>query len=206
VTDPTPPQRPRPAYGEYATAEEQAARIRRPEVTAALETGQSPDAVAAAAPPAQAPSPAAPPRPTLAQSTAKSPTAAMSRPRFVDRVITFALLGYGLFTVVQQIPAAADYPQFAATFLGVFGVDEALSDPAGARAWGLAAALTLGVGWLVTFGFAWVNLRAARISFWIPLVGGIVINMVASVLLVAPLMMDAPVWQALQDGMVGFLG
>ncbi|MDF2493030.1 MAG: hypothetical protein K0Q58_1608 [Microbacterium sp.] len=51
-----------------------------------------------------------------------------------------------------------------------------------------------------------MNLRAARISFWIPLVGGIVINMVASVLLVAPLMMDAPVWQALQDGMVGFLG
>jgi hypothetical protein len=121
-------------------------------------------------------------------------------------MITFALLGYGLFTVLGSIPAAADYPQFAATFLGVFGVDQTLSDPAGARGWGLAAALVMGIGWLVTFALSWVNLRAGRITFWIPLVGGVVVNMVASLLLIVPLMTDSAVWNALQDGLLTPLG
>ena len=37
-----PDARPRPQYGEYATPEEQRARIQRPETTGALETGQDP--------------------------------------------------------------------------------------------------------------------------------------------------------------------
>ncbi|MBZ4485846.1 DUF6264 family protein [Microbacterium sp. cx-55] len=198
MTDPaTPAERPRPAYGEYATPEEQAARIRRPEVTTALENGQSP-AVAPAAPRP----PVTPAAPTTSGPAAPGAPAAR-RPRFFDRIFTFALLGYGLFSVLGAIPAAADYSQFASTFLGVFGVDEALSDPAGARGWGLAAALVLGIGWLGTFALTWINLRAARISFWIPLVGGFVVNMISAVLLIAPLAADPVVWTALQNGLMG---
>jgi hypothetical protein len=200
MSDSDPQGRPRPAYGEYATAEEQAARIRRPEVTTALEAGQSP---AAAAPAASQPAQDAAGAP--AQPAAGSPVAA-ARPRFADRMITFALLGYGLFTVIGSIPAAADYPQFAAAFLGTFGVDQALSDPAGARGWGLAAALVLGIGWLATFAVSWVNLRAGRLSFWIPLVGAVVVNMVASILLIAPLAADPAVWDALQNSLFSRLG
>ncbi|WP_159501033.1 DUF6264 family protein [Microbacterium sp. 18062] len=181
-------ERPRPQYGEYATPEEQRARIRQPDASAALEDGRSPSA------PIDQRAPVDPVIPGPVAGT---------RPRFVDRVITFALLGYGLFTVLGSIPAATDYTQFATTFLEVFGVDQALSDPAGARGWGLAAALVLGIGWVATLGLSWISLRARRVTFWIPLVGGIVVNLVSSVLLVAPLMADPAVWSALQDALLG---
>lgn len=205
-----PAPRPRPAYGEYATPEEQAARIRRPEVTRALENGQSPAAPASPArPPVSGPvtGPARPPvGPSQAGPGAAAPGASPAgarRPRFADRMVTFALLGYGLFSVIGAIPSAADYPRFASTFLEVFGVDQALSDPASARGWGLAAALVLGIGWLATLAVTWTSLRAGRISFWIPLVAGIVFNMIAAVLLISPLAADPAVWSALQDSLVG---
>lgn len=172
----------RPQYGEYASPEEQRARIRLPDATRALETGQVPEA-----PPAS--------------SVAPTP-----RSRTVDRIITFALLGYGLFSVLTSIPAVVDYPLFASTFLALFGVDQPLADPAGARAWGLAAALVLGVGWVATLGFSWVSVRAGRLSFWIPLVGGVVFNAIFSVLIVVPLMADTAVWNALQDALLGQAG
>ena len=182
-------ERPRPQYGEYATPEEQRARIRQPEPVAVTPPPPTPVAPAAvAAQPGRMGAPAAP------------------RPRFADRIVTFGLLGYGLFTVLGSIPAAADYGQFAANFLAMFGVDQALSDPAGARGWGLAAALVLGVGWVVTLGLSWMSVRAGRISFWIPLVGGVVCNMVSSALLVAPLMSDPAVWTALQDALTARIG
>ncbi len=40
-TPSAPEERPRPQYGEYATPEEQRARIQHPDVTWALETGQA---------------------------------------------------------------------------------------------------------------------------------------------------------------------
>lgn len=195
MSDPAGGERPRPQYGEYATPEEQRARIRQPEASAALEDGRSPSA------PIDQRAPVDPVIPGPVAGTRPA-----TRPRFVDRVITFALLGYGLFTVLGSIPAATDYTQFATTFLQVFGVDQALSDPASARGWGLAAALVLGIGWVATLGLSWISLRAGRISFWIPLVGGVVFNLVSSVLLVAPLMADPAVWSALQDALVGPLG
>ncbi|QEV99567.1 hypothetical protein F6J84_05275 [Microbacterium caowuchunii] len=194
MSDPTGQQRPRPQYGEYATPEEQRARIRQPDPAFAV----TPETVPAAAAPASVP-------PTAPAGRA-SAVKAMSGPRLADRIITFGLLGYGLFTVLGSIPAATDYAQFASTFLGVFGVDQELADPAGARGWGLAAALVLGIGWVATFGLSWMSVRARRISFWIPLVGGIVFNMVSSVLLVVPLMSDPAVWSALQDALTAQVG
>ena len=41
------------------------------------------------------------------------------------------------------------------------------------------------------------NLRAGRLSFWIPLVGGVVFTLLASVLLVVPLMSDPGLMQQL---------
>jgi hypothetical protein len=191
VSDPTGGDRPRPQYGEYATPEEQRARIRQPAASEALSAGQTPAAAAV-------PGPAAPVAPPTAVAAPVVP-----RRRYVDRVITFALLAYGLITVLGSIPASTDYPQFAATFFEMLGVDATLSDPAAGRGWGLAAALVLGLGWLLTLALSWWNVRAGRLSFWIPLVGGLVFNMVSSLLLVVPLMTDPAVWNALQGSLLG---
>jgi hypothetical protein len=194
VTDLPPERRPRPQYGEYATPEEQRARIRQPAPPSAPDAGRTP---VASTPPA--------PRVSPADATvAVSPTAA--RPRYVDRVVTFALLAYGLVTVIGSIPAAADYTQFAATFFEALGVDQTLSDPAGARGWGLASALVLGIGWLLTLAVSWRSVRAGRLSFWIPLVGGVVFNAISSLLLVVPLAADPALWSALQDAITSRMG
>ncbi|WP_243227416.1 DUF6264 family protein [Microbacterium sp. CIAB417] len=170
-------ERPRPQYGEYATPEEQRARIRQPDATFDLDAGKAPDA----APPAPAPNPAAGP--------------VARNPRAMDRVATIALLALGLFEVLRSIPGFVDPNELLTQLLTQFGVDGGLSDAAGARAWGAAAAILLAVGWFATAAVSVWNLRAGRLSFWIPLVGGVVFTLLASVLLVVPLMSDPGLMQ-----------
>jgi hypothetical protein len=173
--------RPRPQYGEYATPEEQRARIRQPDATFDLDAGKAPDA----APPAPAPIP----------TPAAGPAA--RNPRAMDRIATIALLALGLFEVLRSIPGFVDPNELLTQLLTQFGVDGGLSDPAGARAWGAAAAVLLAVGWFATAAVSVWNLRAGRLSFWIPLLGGVVFTLLASMLLVVPLMMDPALMQQL---------
>jgi hypothetical protein len=173
--------RPRPQYGEYATPEEQRARIRQPDATFDLDAGKAPDA----APPAPAPIP----------TPAAGPAA--RNPRAMDRIATIALLALGLFEVLRSIPGFVDPNELLTQLLTQFGVDGGLSDPAGARAWGAAAAVLLAVGWFATATVSVWNLRAGRLSFWIPLLGGVVFTLLASMLLVVPLMMDPALMQQL---------
>jgi len=185
MTDPE--ERPRPQYGEYATPEEQRARIKQPDLTRLLETGQDPDA-RYGAPAESAPSivakPAAPP---------------MRRGRFADRVITIALLVYGLVNVVTGIPNMIDYEAYVDTVLGLFGVDAQLADPTAGQPWGIAAALVLAIGWLVTAWVSWRSLARGRVTWWIPLVAGIVFTFVAGILLMVPIVSDPALWNAILD-------
>ena len=170
--EPTPP---RPRFGEYATPEEQAARIREPDVTDRLGSGEAPVGRADPVAPTVSPAPAA------------------------DRIATWALLGYGLFTVVSAIPTLTDYGAFAATVLSGMGV-EAPPDAAGAgRWWGLAAAIVLGTGWLVTAVLSLRRLRAGRLAFWIPLVAGLVCTTLATILLMVPLVTDRTLLELIQE-------
>ena len=177
-TDP----RPRPQYGEYATPEEQRARIRLPDATDALSAGVSPQTEAADR--------AMPPAP--ATTTAARPT------RMADRVVTFVLLGYGLLTVLAAAPQMLDVGAFAQTMFQTLGVDAQLSDPAALRGWGVAGAAVLLIGWLLTAWLSWRSLAARRLTWWIPLVGGIVCNFVSGTLMVIPIMNDPAAWEALQ--------
>ncbi|WP_019181201.1 DUF6264 family protein [Microbacterium yannicii] len=180
------PPRPRPQYGEYATPEEQRARIRQPDVTAALDTGRAPieEAPVAPAAVARAAEPAAP-----------------TRSRAVDRIVTFALLAYGLVNVIASFPAFLDYGSYADTLFSLLGADAELSDPAAGRPWGIAAAIVLAVGWFLVAAVSWWNVRRGRLSWWIPLVGGIVFTVVAGTLMFIPLMNDPAVWDSLLDTM-----
>lgn len=176
--------RPRPQYGEYATPEEQRARM-------GLGPADAPAAPSYVAPemsPAVSPAQAVHPAPHLA---APRPTTTAARPtRFADRIITAALLGYGLITVLGAIPQLIDIVAFTDAWMETAGIEATLSDPAGARAWGITAAVLLAVGWLATALLSWWSLSHRRLSWWIPLVGAIVSFIITSLCLTVPLISD----------------
>ncbi|MFE5407991.1 DUF6264 family protein [Microbacterium sp. NPDC056569] len=175
-----PRARPRPQYGEYATPEEQRSRIQQPapwqlEPVAPIMTDVPADGIPAA------------------------PAVAEKRQHPVDRIVTFALLAYGLVNVITSVPAFLDYGAYAETMLGVMGVDVEISDPSAGRAWAIAAVVVLAIGWCATAALSVWNMRRSRVTWWIPLVGGIVFSLTAGALMVVPLMNDPAVWQALLE-------
>lgn len=178
-----PDGRPRPKFGEYATPEEQRARIRQPDAGTALSAGHAPDASS---------SPPPVPRPAAGLGN-----------RGVDRILTWGLLGYGLFTVITTIPALIDYGAFAEAFLKAIGSDATLADPAAGRGWGIGAALVLGLGWLAAAFLSWRGMRAGWVTFWIPLVAGCICQLVSSMLLFVPLYADPAVRAAIQTFVFG---
>ena len=186
MTDASDPQhgdRPRPRYGEYASPEEQRRRMQ--------------------ANPRPAPPPQVEPTP-VAPSGAVPVAGEAARPgRMVDRVVTLALLIYGLLNTITSTPQMTDYASYAETMFRMMGVDATLSDPGAARGWGLAAALVMGIGWLLTAVFAWTRLRAGKLAFWVPLVGAVVFLGISGALLAIPLLNDPAVLDALLNATPG---
>lgn len=174
--------RPRPQYGEYATPEEQRARIAQPEMTRLLETGQDPDALGGAAP-----------------ADAPPATAAVAKNRFADRVATIALLAYGLVNVVTGIPSILDYGTYVTTVMGMAGVDAQLTDASAGRPWAIAAAVILAVGWLATAYISWRSMVRGRLTWWIPLTAGVVFTVIIGILLMVPIVSDPALFTAILD-------
>ncbi|MDE0545760.1 DUF6264 family protein [Microbacterium sp. C7(2022)] len=191
MTDSSDP-RPRPQYGEYATPEEQRARIRQPDVAAALDVGMPAHEVAE--PPAET---------DAAPGAGAAHAVPTPKRRPVDRIVTFGLLAYGLITVVTSFNTLVDYNAYAAQVLEMMGADPGLATGIDGRSWGVAAALVLAGGWLLTAALSWLSLARARITWWIPVVGAIVFTTVSAVLMLTPLMNDPAVWDALLAGVAG---
>lgn len=176
--------RPAPMYGEYATPEQQRAAISQPDATFALDAGQAPEA--------------------FVQRPAAAPTGAAARPtRTADRIITIALLAYGLLTVLASAVQMLDVAAFAQTMFTTLGVDGQLSDPAAAQPWATAAAITLVLGWALTAWLSYLSLRARRLTWWIPLVGAIVVNLIAALIAVIGIMNDPGLMQMVGAGTLG---
>ncbi|WP_261164551.1 DUF6264 family protein [Microbacterium sp. Marseille-Q6965] len=171
------PRPPRPQFGEYASPEEQQRRI---------QANPLPVPTPAPAAGAEEPAPVVP----VAGSGA-------STGRLIDRVVTVALLVYGLLNVIVTIPQLTDYVTYAENLLGMMGVDATLSDPAGGRGWGVAAALVMGLGWLATAALSYLRLRAGRTAFWIPIVGAVVFLGASGLLMTVPLLNDPAVLDAI---------
>ncbi|HWI32528.1 MAG TPA: DUF6264 family protein [Microbacterium sp.] len=180
-----PIERPRPQYGEYATPEEQRARIQQPDATWALEQGQ-----AVTEEPASS---AADPK-----AGAAAPVARAAAPgNVVDRVITIALLGYGLFAVVSSLATLLDFSTFADTWMGMVGIEGEFTNVASGRLWGTVAAVAFVIGWVVTAVLTWRRLRSGRLSFWVPLAGAAVSYVALTALLMIPLLGDPAIIQYL---------
>lgn len=168
--------RPRPQYGEYASPEEQRARIQRPEVTEALEAGVAP-----------APEPAA----------ESAPAANRARGPLADRVATFVLLVYGLISVISTITQLLDFPGYAERAAQILGVDATYTALSTGYVWGAVASVVYAIGYLLTAALTWRRLRRGRIAFWVPLVGFVATTLVAGVCITIALTADPAFLSAL---------
>lgn len=176
--DPQDP-RPRPQYGEYATPEEQRARIRQPDVTEALEAGEAVAAVA----PAPAPAPA--------EASAPAAVAPATKPRSqANRLATIALLAVGAVNVLFSVFGYLDIAPAIQRSMDVIGMPGEFTNTAAAQTWGAIAAVVLVAGYLITAIAAWRRLSAGKISWWIPLVGAVATFVIVSACLMVPLVGD----------------
>ncbi len=181
MTDSNTPD-PTPRFGEFASPEEQRSRIQQPE----FET----------LPPAPG---TVPPAPAEPRHPAFDRTVAAPAGRRIDSIATIGLLLYGMFTVVTSMPRLLDPVAYSETLFAVLGLEGGLSDPAGALPWAIGAVLALVFGWLVTAAVSLRRLRAGRVAFWVPILGGVVFNVVAALLMTVPIMGDPQVLSAMQS-------
>lgn len=200
--------RPRPQYGEYATPEEQRARIRQPDASSALEAGQTPDGaeqaslgVHGAATGGHAPHSgyAVPPHPGGYAPAQAAPSGAR---RTGDRIATFALLGYGLFNVVTTLSALLDFPRLAGTYFSLMGIPGSFTNVESGMLWSRIALVLLVAGYAATVLVSLRRLRAGKLTWWIPLSAGVVVQLIVGVLLAVPLINDPAFQSFMMSGAV----
>lgn len=157
--------RPRPQFGEYATPEQQRAARGLPEREFA---------------------PPPPPAPVVAPAATK-------KPRMGDRIVTIALLAYGLVTVISAGISNLNLGPVMSEAMAVAGIPGEFSNFAGARTWGMIATVVLVTGWVLTALLSVFRLRRGALTWWLPLVGGIVVNLLAAICMMVALMSDPAV-------------
>ncbi|GAA5150545.1 hypothetical protein GCM10025768_15690 [Microbacterium pseudoresistens] len=191
MSDPVAASGSHPQFGEYASPEEQARRA-----------GRSIEPVADAEPSTSAPT-ARPGSASTASAAPRSSAGEARRTHPADRIITLALLGYGLFTVVSSAVAYSDMTTLMNQALSMMGAQGEFTNHAQGKLWGIIAAVVLIAGWTLTAGWAAMRLRAGRSAWWVPLVGAVVFTVAASVCLTVPLLGDPAFLDALNAGAGG---
>lgn len=155
----------RPQYGEYATPDEQRIRAGLPPLGAD-------------------PAPPAPPAPVPAPSAARPATSG------AGRLVTFALLGFGLFNVLSSIPGFLDLPRTLSESMRILGLEGEFTNVAAARNWGVIALIVLMAGYAATVWLSVRRMRAGASSWWVPLVGFVVTMFAVSLCLSVPMFGD----------------
>lgn len=184
--EPSAAARPAPHYGEYATPEQQRAAIREPVESPASEPGRLSASPAPGAQPVQQM-----PHGVMPTRTASNPTTSAAQPsRTADRIVTVALLAYGLITVISAVPQLWHFAGFAQAWMDLVGIDATFTNTAQGDVWGRVGAGVFVAGWLLTALSSWRSLARGRLSWWIPLVGAIVSFVIVSVCLTVPLLGD----------------
>ena len=168
-------ERPRPQYGEYAP-----------------EGWVSPVALAQAESAPAAPASVAAPAPTFAAGSA--------RPAW-DRILTIALLGFGLYSVVSGY---VSFSNFAAVLDQVFeaqGIGDFTATDAAAPA-GLVINIIQTIVWVASLILAMAAFRRNRIAFIWPLFGGLA-SVIAIAIVMGVVLSADPAWQAYIEKMSG---
>ncbi|MFD5215612.1 DUF6264 family protein [Microbacterium sp. NPDC058345] len=160
----------RPQYGEYATPEQQRAAAGLPP----------------ALPEQPAPALAAP----QAQRNARSP-------HRVDRLITAALLGFGLVNVLTSVPGFLDLAMTMNRTLQILGLDGEFTSFSIAKVWGAIATVVMIAGYAATVWLAVRRVRTARLAWWVPLVGFVITMALVSACIAVPMFGDPAFTQGL---------
>lgn len=197
-------ERPRPAYGEYATPEQQAAamgvhRLEPSAVTPAENTPPNPPPPYGKTVGSRPPVPSAVQRSLLAHKSAlaqkselpqKSELAQPSSRRW-DQFLTALLLAYGLWSVISGLTQYANLSTVAQKFYTSQGLGTFSSArPELGTSLGLAInAADLAVFVIVAL-VAFRLLRRGRVAFWVPLTGGLVTGIIAAACLISYLFTD----------------
>ncbi|GAA4158683.1 hypothetical protein GCM10022286_11940 [Gryllotalpicola daejeonensis] len=197
MSDHDAPRPPRPAYGEYATPEEQRAAIKQPaewqlegfEAAKAEPDASAPPPVPGAYHPGgvqHQPGPGAPPPYHWPREESRPPQQP-ARVGFGDRLVTFLLLGFGFYNVLSMVFNAIDGGAAMRQSADLLGGDEGqLMTSLPSWVW-VAAAVAYAVVWLIALFASLRAIRAGRVAFWIPLVAGIVATLLAVALIVIAL-------------------
>jgi hypothetical protein len=178
-----PAPRPRPQFGELATPDEQRAAIAVPPDVAAPES----------VPVAETPKRQAAPQ-SLADQTSTA-DGMVKAP--ADRFVSWALLGLGLFNILTTSAALIDLPGAIDQF---FAADDL--DPYGpvtiGRALGIGALVVTVLLWILALVLVQRRVNAGKISWWIPVVAGVVASIVVLVCVGGAMMIDPSVFDYIQ--------
>lgn len=164
----------RPRFGEYATPEQQRA--------------------AAGLPPVQ-PEPPAPHAIPPAAGPGAKPSGRPARP--LDRLITAALLGFGLVNVLTSVGGFMDLSTTLNRTLELLGLEGEFTNFGAARVWGVIAAVVMLIGYAATLWLAFRRLRKGRLAWWVPLVGFVVTMALVSACIAVPMFGDPAFTQGL---------
>jgi hypothetical protein len=167
---------PAPHYGEYATPQDQAR---------AIADSQPPLPPALGGPPAPDSTPSLPP--------------ARPKPRRWDLILTSVLLGYAAVNVVAQLLSGSTLTAVLTQFSRAQGIGE-YTPTALAQNLGTVLNVVTVALFIVTVVVTTWMVRRGRISFWVPLVGGVAATLVALVFVVVLLQGD-PAFLSYLDGL-----
>lgn len=181
--------RPRPQYGEYATPEEQRAAIKQPAEWQLEASQEQADAAQQPVPGAYHPGSSQPPGSPFHYDQRQYPPPYQQRPAPVprasggDRVVTFLLLAYGLYNVINMIANALKGGALVQqSAQAIDPADGQVLAGVPAWVWGVGAGV-YSVVWLIALIASLRAMRAGRVSFWIPLLAGVVAGLVLIVII-----------------------
>lgn len=117
----------------------------------------------------------------------------------IDRMMTMALLAFGVVNVIMTVIAYQDIPALMDQSIQMMGMAGEFTNYVQGRTWGLIASGVLIVGWTLTAVFSLQRLRKRRRAWWIPVVGAAITLFVTSLCLMVPMVND-PAFQQILGG------
>jgi len=107
-----------------------------------------------------------------------------------DRIVTVALLAYGLFSVLTGIPQYLNLAGIANQSFVAAGIPGEFTSTAQSDALGVTAAFILAIGFALTAWIAVRRLRRGRAAWWVPLLGFVLTFIPIAICLSVALMGD----------------
>ena len=156
-------ERPQPEYGEYASESEQASAIER--------SG------------APRPKPAPPSVPATASARRGSAQVPVrTTANAANRIITIFLLSFGLVYVIGGAESFLSLGASMERLFGQLGIGT-YTPTSLTTVIGIVILVSQGIIWLITAGWSYVRMSRGRVSWWIPVAGGVASLLVSAALL-----------------------